>query len=129
MRGPILVTFWFFIVLFLCNDTIAQEHRQKTDEHQKIALLNNRKDSWFSEDKAHHFMASAYIAALVYYYTQDEASWSHDKAIALGIGFSFSLGLSKEIHDKHSKSGQASWKDMVANVCGIAVGLLIFSNS
>ena len=47
----------------------------------------------------------------------------------VGASFSFSIGLGKELYDKKSGRGTASWKDVVADVVGIAVGLLILSNN
>jgi uncharacterized protein YfiM (DUF2279 family) len=43
--------------------------------------------------------------------------------------FSFSLGLLKEVYDKVSKKGTASFKDITADVAGIGFGIALLSLS
>ena len=80
-----------------------------------------------NEDKVDHFLASAYLAAVVYYIAREETSLSDESALVLSAGISFTIGLGKEYYDKKSGKGNASCKDIIANVCGLAVGLLLFS--
>ena len=91
--------------------------------------LRKERDSMLGKDKIAHAMASAYLAAVGYYLAREEASWSHERSLGFAVGFSLSFGVSKEIYDKYDINGTSSWRDMVANVCGIALGLLIISGS
>ena len=122
--------FIILIVLSIYSVSCAQDSKNNdgTFKTVKVSQLP-RRDSLISEDKVDHFLVSAYISALTYYLLKEEASASHETAVIVGASFSFSIGLGKELYDKKSGRGTASWKDVVADVVGIAVGLLILSNN
>lgn len=85
-------------------------------------------DSWFTRDKAHHFLSSAFLSAAGYYFFREEQKFSNRGAQTSGLCFSVSLGLAKEFRDGLGKNNAFSVKDFVANLLGIAVGLLIMSD-
>ncbi|MBC7187320.1 MAG: hypothetical protein H5U38_09830 [Calditrichaeota bacterium] len=85
------------------------------------------RDSLLGEDKAHHALLSAFLAAAGYYLARDEASWSKKSSVAFAAGFSFSFGVAKEVYDKRSRRGQASVADLVADIAGLAFGLALFA--
>ena len=120
--------FLILIVLSVCTTSFAQKSDiQDTFQKTQQNLLPHR-DSLIGEDKVDHFLVSAYIAAFTYYILKEEVSTSHQTAAIIGASFSFSIGLGKELNDKRHGKGTASLKDILANVAGITVGLLIFSN-
>lgn len=81
-------------------------------------------DRWLAADKAHHFTSSAVLTGLSYYAARQEAGWTHEQATRTAIGFSISIGIGKEVHDKYNQ-GVPSFKDVFADVLGVAAGLLI----
>jgi len=85
-------------------------------------------DSWFSRDKAHHFLTSAFLTTAGYYYSRELNNFSNLKSQQHGIYFSLSLGLIKEIRDGLQKKNSFSWKDLVADILGTAVGLVLVSD-
>lgn len=109
----------------------AQEKAYTISSFQERVLKTSdgKKDPLLGEDKVHHLLASAYLAAVGYYLGRIEASWSQEKAIVFAAGFSFSFGLAKEIYDQKSAKGRASLTDLVADICGIALGILIIAES
>ena len=85
-------------------------------------------DSWFSRDKAHHFLTSAFLTTAGYYHSRELNNFSNFKSQQNGVCFSLSLGLIKEIRDGMQKNNSFSWKDFVADILGIAVGLALVSD-
>ena len=84
-------------------------------------------DSWFSRDKAHHFLTSAFLTTAGYYYSRERNNFSNFKSQQNSICFSLSLGLIKEFRDGMQKHNSFSWKDLVADILGTAVGLVVVS--
>ncbi len=79
-----------------------------------IVFSFETKDEWFSRDKFKHFFSS-YI---IYSFIRER----QDKEISIPI--TFAIGLSKEIYDGFRKE-KFSYKDLVWNVLGIGLGLII----
>jgi putative lipoprotein len=84
-------------------------------------------DHWFGQDKAHHFMASAFLTGFSYYMMKQEFDQTKETATLSAVSFSLSIGLAKEIYDRVSRKGTPSFKDIVADVTGIAVGVFILN--
>jgi len=107
--------------MFIHNDF----HRS---QNQNPKLKITFSDSWFSRDKAHHFLTSAFLSAAGYYLLREEQNYSNQKSQIGGCCFSLSLGLAKEIRDGLQQNNAFSVKDFVANLLGIAVGIVIFAD-
>ena len=82
-------------------------------------------DKWFAQDKAEHLVVSTFLSGVSYsvfrdfYYNKEETS-AYFSAI-----LTFSVGLGKELHDMKAPRGRFSYKDIVADILGIALGILI----
>jgi uncharacterized protein YfiM (DUF2279 family) len=76
-------------------------------------------------DKAHHFMGSMISTVLLYKIFQDPLQMDNSKSKFLAVGITLGLGISKEIYDSSRSNGVFSWKDLLANVAGIAAGLIL----
>lgn len=46
----------------------------------------------------------------------------------IAAGNALALGLAKEIYDKTTRRGTPSWKDLLADVVGIGVAVLLVTN-
>lgn len=80
-------------------------------------------DAWWGRDKALHFGVSGVLAATGYATSSlwfDEA-WQR---ASLGAAFALTLGLTKELVDL-AGYGQPSYKDMLFNVAGTALGVTL----
>ena len=86
-------------------------------------------DQWFSQDKAHHFMVSAFLTGFSYYAFKQEFGQSSESAATAAVSVSFSIGIGKEIYDGVSGKGTPSWKDIVADAAGVMFGILIVTVS
>jgi putative lipoprotein len=87
-------------------------------------MISAEEDRWFGRDKAQHFLVSAVSCAGARYYLSTKAGLERGHAIAWGIGFSFTLGVSKEIYDKR-RGSFISLRDMVYDLAGTAAGAWI----
>jgi uncharacterized protein YfiM (DUF2279 family) len=86
-----------------------------------------KKDVWFGEDKAKHVVASFVLTGAAAYYCRHRQKWSDEKGAAFGAGFTFSMGIAKEIGDLRSDDPFFSWKDLVADLVGIGLGVVFLS--
>jgi len=80
-------------------------------------------DPWWGRDKALHFGVSGVLAATGYATSSlwfDEA-WQR---ASIGAAFALTLGITKELVDL-AGYGQPSYKDMVFNVAGTALGVTL----
>jgi uncharacterized protein YfiM (DUF2279 family) len=84
-------------------------------------------DRWFAWDKAEHLGVSAFLSGVSYsvfrdfYHNDEESSMYFSATLTLG------LGLGKELHDSKRPGGRFSYKDLLADILGIGLGLLIAS--
>lgn len=85
----------------------------------------SRSDRWFARDKARHVVFSGLWTLSTQYVLVKKADWSTGDALPVSVATSAAVGLGKEFYDA-SRDGQASGKDLVANVVGIglAVGVI-----
>ena len=93
--------------------------------HSPQSDITEISDKWFARDKAEHLAVSTFLSGVSYsvfrdfYYNKEETS-AYFSAI-----LTFSVGLGKELHDMKAPRGRFSYKDMVADILGIALGILI----
>ena len=82
-------------------------------------------DEWVAWDKVEHLGVSAFLSGVSYsifrdfYYNKKESSIYFSATLTLGAG------LGKEFYDKKTPKGRFSYKDLVADILGIGLGLLI----
>lgn len=101
---------------------------QQRNKNRNLRFKITCSDSWLTRDKAHHFLSSAFLSTAGYYFFREEQKFSNQKSLAGGFCISLSLGLAKELRDGLKKNNAFSVKDLVANLFGIAVGLLIIAD-
>ncbi|NOZ62267.1 MAG: hypothetical protein GXO74_11345 [Calditrichaeota bacterium] len=118
----------FLLLSVFALDGMASE---KTPADTSVSILKLKpitftvEDSWFSRDKAHHFLTSAFLASAGYYYSREMSGKSEMRSRSVGVGFSLSLGILKEIRDGMQPRNDFSWKDLVADCLGTGLGILL----
>jgi len=65
-------------------------------------------------DKYKHIVVSAVIAVVLNLFLPWWAA----------AGITFAIGVGKEVYDKVSGKGHSEWKDLLADVVGILIGIL-----
>ncbi len=85
-------------------------------------------DPWLSRDKGAHFAASAFLASVGYYLARREQNWRDRPSQVFSVSLALAFGVGKELWDRFSRRGQASFRDLVADIVGVtlAVNLVRF---
>ncbi|MBN1542357.1 hypothetical protein JW992_09450 [candidate division KSB1 bacterium] len=121
MRRSIFSLFVFFMVA-------GGAQAQGAVDSLRLAIpMEKSHDSWFGKDKGDHLITSTFLTGISYYAARQEYDRSHPAALNCAVGFSLTLGIGKEIYDGTSKTGTASWKDLVADILGTGLGYLLIS--
>ena len=85
-------------------------------------------DPWLGMDKVHHFITSAFLSGVGYYFLHDEQARSNNFSQRGGFGFSISLGLAKEVRDGFKPQNAFSVKDLIADILGTLAGIVMVSD-
>jgi len=132
MNKSVLFGIILFLIIFMLDDMgFSQSTRLQNYPISKINLQQFKitlSDSWLSRDKTHHFLTSAFLSGAGYYFLREEKKFSNNIAQKGGIFFSLSLGITKEIRDGFKPNNAFSVKDLVADILGTAVGILLISD-
>ena len=110
------------------NDVQVQEEIPlpvKPLQLSQIVAKDYVKDRWLAEDKFQHFFVSAFLTGVGYLIMREPLETSENRSVYYGSGFSFSLGVGKEISDSRNKKNHACFKDLVANMLGIGFTVLL----
>jgi putative lipoprotein len=123
MSYKVLFLCLFTLLVLLSSYSLAEATQQ---DSLKIEKAKTKKvDKWWGKDKAKHFLVSAFLAGACHkiYHNQ----WHNKKKHSLyfSTGFTLSLGLCKEIYDDTRSRNKFSYKDLIYDLLGIGVGLLI----
>ena len=125
MNYRTLFCFSILFLIFLLNNSLAGI----SSEPDSIGITEQGKikglDKWWGMDKAKHFVLSAFLAAASYKIYRDEFHNKKEHSLYFSTGFTLSLGLGKEIYDETRPQKKFSYKDLVCDLLGIGVGLLI----
>ncbi|MBN2542720.1 hypothetical protein JXI42_07610 [bacterium] len=102
----------------------TSDFRQEPDTLQPLFARDNA----FAPDKAAHLVVSAILVGVGYNIATEfdivENRDQRRKAVGVSV---FAVGFGKEFYDALSKNGDASYKDILANILGIGIGLVIFA--
>ncbi len=130
------ILFLFIFILGLVPSKSPAQFRESTATNTKFLKAFPRDflpgcsgDKWIADDKYRHFVGSAFAAAFGYCALHYYLDQPRNEAILFGGGFSFSLGIGKELHDKYFHAGCASWKDLTADILGMTFGLIFYTET
>jgi uncharacterized protein YfiM (DUF2279 family) len=113
-------------LLFFASLTTAKELVAPPQDSLKLDLKLSH-DKWLGKDKFDHFTASAFLVGLGYFAAHKELDRSIPASQNAAVGFSFTIGIGKELYDKYSKKGTPSYKDLLADALGCAAAFLIIN--
>ncbi len=94
----------------------------------KSVLGTERKqyaDPFFAPDKAQHFIVSAISVAFIYNVNRRHFKVAGRQSKTIAAGVSVSFGILKELVDMTSPRHHASWRDLAADIAGVAAGLIL----
>ena len=83
--------------------------------------------SWYSYDKAKHV---TYSASIMYWTMSFNKEFNNKKKdnLYISAGITLSIGGFKELIDLKIKRTEWSWKDITADIAGIALGAVVYNN-
>jgi putative lipoprotein len=84
-----------------------------------------KSDRWLAQDKLEHLAASAFFSGVSYSICRDFYNNRKETSVYFSASFTLGLGVGKEIYDRKKPGGRFSYKDLVADIAGIGLGLLI----
>ncbi|MFQ6002704.1 MAG: hypothetical protein ACE5KJ_03070 [Candidatus Zixiibacteriota bacterium] len=123
-RTKKILIFCFFFCLFLLQISYAENQISFFNQNEKSDTLTTS-DRWWARDKVEHFGVSAYLSFVSYKIYHDFYHNHKESSLYFSGGLTFSLGLGKEVYDEKRTNGKFSYKDLVADILGIGVGLWI----
>jgi len=118
--------FIFFLLFFILVMSRSGFGQNLLEDSTAVASYHFQ-DNWLGEDKAHHFILSF---MLTFWGTMQHDLLHHhgsDQAIRAGTGFSFALGLAKEVRDSRIPNNQFSLKDLTADLLGIGLAIWLMN--
>ena len=136
---------WFFkSVLFalIFNSVIIQGNLKSAEKFKRSLLLENTEyiagisaqtekkasgDRWLGRDKGLHFVGSMISTVAVGKTSQRFFDQSAERSVKIGAGFTFALGLGKEVWDSTQKNNKFSYKDLTADILGILMGSVLLN--
>ncbi len=78
-------------------------------------------------DKIQHATVSCLLTLSSQYVMVNKSNMDEDKALSYSVSSAALVGLTKELNDLNSETGHFSWGDMIANVVGIGIAVLIIT--
>ncbi len=140
IKMPVKFILLILVSFFFVNISIGQDFDIQSSKFC-LSLIQNPKsiiqnqqfkitfsDSWFGRDKVHHFITSAFLSGVGYYFLHEEQKYSNKFSQQGGFGFSISLGLAKEVRDGFKPQNAFSVKDIIADILGTFVGIALVSD-
>jgi uncharacterized protein YfiM (DUF2279 family) len=94
--------------------------------HNQFKFKITLSDPWLSKDKADHLLVSSFLVAGGYFVAKNDQQFNEQKALQFSVSSAFALGIVKEIRDGFRKHNAASIKDLIADVLGIGLGVVMF---
>ncbi len=124
---PFLVVFVLVSAYIGFNESRAYQHQAINSGKGSALVEGQKEDRWLGEDKLKHLMVSTFLTGIGYRLCYDGFDCPTDCSRVVASSFTFSLGLGKELRDRTQKGETFSLKDLVADLLGIGMGLLIFA--
>jgi len=117
-------TSFITVVAILSFVTPAASQQTAADKDTSSSRIPVQ-DAWLASDKAFHLASSAFLAAGGFYFLHEEQNLERDKSLLISASVSLAIGIGKEIYDRRHPRHVASWKDLVADLAGIGLTILI----
>jgi uncharacterized protein YfiM (DUF2279 family) len=115
---------WGSLFLICLLATAAKSAEPDSVRVEPVSKMSVSRDAWFAWDKFHHFATSALLVCSGSAVLNTVES-SRSECLRWGVGFSFSMGLMKEFLDMRKPGNHFCWKDLVADLAGIGLGVWI----
>lgn len=109
----------------MCN--AKDDSLQVLSNNPRINHNSDIKDSWIGLDKGYHLVGSMICMIGTAKGFQQFTTCDHRQSVIYGSGITLSLGMGKEIYDSKQKNNHFSYKDLVADIIGLSIGIIILN--
>jgi uncharacterized protein YfiM (DUF2279 family) len=120
----------FLTLIFLLLNTSQNIYAwtENSSNQTETKIKRTKEDKWLSWDKFGHFFISGFLSGSSY--SIYHKSFNNDKESSLYFAgtFALSLGIGKEITDMKKPQNKFSYKDLIFDLMGISLGLIIASD-
>jgi uncharacterized protein YfiM (DUF2279 family) len=122
---------FLIILLFLGKEIIAgeflsiQRTRPFVTQIELSGSISCTSDSFLKTDKAKHFIMSSISTVFIHQICHKNLDINNKDSKVIAGSMTMGLGVLKEFWDKFRKKRKFSWKDLIADVGGIAVGFIL----
>jgi uncharacterized protein YfiM (DUF2279 family) len=120
-----LITLIVFLPLYAQTFDLKVQNRSSlfVQETGNTSVQSN--SIWWAQDKGRHLAGSMISTIFIGKLSQQVCASSTRESQMWGAGITFSLGLVKETFDSQSKGNRFSVEDLVADIAGITIGILL----
>ena len=127
-----LIILFLLVVTFQPKHIFAEKYNLTPDSLNLNIVLSQdfnkvKSDSWLGVDKAAHIAGSCMLTVALNEGLHHLAGYSGEKSTQFSMGVTLSLGIGKEIRDSAQPGNKFSFKDIIADIVGIGIGLLLIS--
>jgi len=120
--------FIFAGLLLQAGNIFGQINKPAAPDSSGLAPKQSPDDNWLGKDKFDHAIMSAGMVAAQFYFLHQELEVNTARSRQIAAGSVLAIGLAKEIYDQASGRGTPSWKDLLADVVGIGVAVILVTN-
>ena len=121
MKFIFFVLFFNFSFLYPGTDSIAVNLSADS-----LNEYNETQDGWFARDKGLHLAGSFISTGFFTMSSERFMDIKKSKSRVIGLSVSISLSLGKELYDSNQQNNHFCFKDLTADMLGIALALLVF---
>lgn len=107
-------------MLILSADVLLAQEKPDRFEGDSLSMSQSA-DRWFAEDKYSHFTISGVLMAGQTFVYIERGGMRESHAVLASAAGTAVIGLAKEAYDAISRRGRASWRDVVADLAGVAL--------
>lgn len=132
LSGRVINSILIFILFFLVTMASGQavENSGSSGALYQGMFLPDKPlfmDKMTTPDKAQHFMGSLISSVLIYKICREPLDMPKSNSKIFATGLTLGLGISKELYDRSQSKGLFSWRDLLADLAGIGVGLILIN--
>ena len=120
-----LISFIVFLPLYAQTFDLKVQNRSSlfVQEAGNTSVQSN--NIWWAQDKGRHLAGSMISTIFIGKFSQQVFATSTRESQVWGAGITFSLGLVKETFDSQTKGNRFSVEDLIANIAGITIGIIL----
>jgi uncharacterized protein YfiM (DUF2279 family) len=122
--------FIFLTLIFLLLNTSQNIYAWTVNSSNRTEnkIKKTKEDKWLGWDKFGHFFISGFLSGSSYSIYHKSFNNDKESSVYFASTITLSLGFGKELSDMKKPQNKFSYKDLVCDLMGISLGLIVASN-